>query len=227
MQGIRVSHLGERLTALVDGELGHAERDRALAHLAACEQCRAEAEALRRLKSQLRALREAVPEPGLLRRLGAMGDIDRPGLLRDTGPGLLPDTGSPGLVPDTERPGVLRGPSGVTPMGTGSQVALFRSPAAPRRRTRRPGRRAPMGGARRGPAAAASREVPRGRYLIAGAATLAVLGVGAVSFAAGGQPQRLPPVAPALEQFAIEHALTSGDVSIADPSVLQDSPAGP
>lgn len=45
-----MSHLGERLTALVDGELGHDERDRALAHLAACDLCRAEADALRALK---------------------------------------------------------------------------------------------------------------------------------------------------------------------------------
>ncbi|MBC6462573.1 anti-sigma factor family protein, partial [Actinomadura sp. HBU206391] len=83
-----MSHLGERLTALVDGELGHEERDRALAHLAACEQCRAEAEALRRLKSQLRGLRGVVPEPGLLGRLNAMGDPAHRNLLRDS-PGAM------------------------------------------------------------------------------------------------------------------------------------------
>ena len=38
-----VSHLGRRLTALVDGELSPAERDRAHAHLARCAACRAEA----------------------------------------------------------------------------------------------------------------------------------------------------------------------------------------
>ncbi|GAA2095055.1 anti-sigma factor family protein [Actinomadura alba] len=197
-----MSHLGERLTALVDGELGHDERDRALAHLAACEQCRAEAEALRRLKSQLRALRGADPAPGLLHRLDAMGDPTRPGPFGD--------------------------PSGTTSARTGSSVARTgsSSPAVRRRRTRRPGRRAPAGGALRAPAVAARRDAPRGRYLIAGAATLAVLGVGA-SFAAGAQPERLPPVTPALEQFAVDHALTAGDVSIADPTVLRDPPVGP
>jgi phytoene dehydrogenase-like protein len=45
-----------------------------------------------------------------------------------------------------------------------------------------------------------------------GAATFAVLGVGSASFAAGGSQNRLPEVSPSLDQFAVEHALTSGDV---------------
>jgi anti-sigma factor RsiW len=51
-----MSHLGERVSALVDGELGHAERDRALAHLTFCADCRAEVESLRALKARLRSL---------------------------------------------------------------------------------------------------------------------------------------------------------------------------
>ncbi|MDF5755457.1 anti-sigma factor [Spongiactinospora sp. TRM90649] len=51
-----MSHLGERVSALVDGELGHTERDRVLAHLTFCADCRAEVEALRALKSRLRSL---------------------------------------------------------------------------------------------------------------------------------------------------------------------------
>ena len=42
-----MSHLQEQLSALVDGELSGAELDRANAHLAACDQCREEAAALR------------------------------------------------------------------------------------------------------------------------------------------------------------------------------------
>ncbi|MGH3163007.1 MAG: anti-sigma factor family protein, partial [Streptosporangiaceae bacterium] len=56
-----MSHLGDRLSALVDGELGGAERDRAHAHLAACEQCRAEAAELRALKQKLRGLMDGAP----------------------------------------------------------------------------------------------------------------------------------------------------------------------
>ena len=54
-------HLGERLTALIDGELGHDEREKAHRHLAACADCRAEAEALRGLKKRLRALNDTMP----------------------------------------------------------------------------------------------------------------------------------------------------------------------
>ena len=43
-------HLGERLSALVDGELGPAEHESALIHLAKCEACRFEADMTRRLK---------------------------------------------------------------------------------------------------------------------------------------------------------------------------------
>ncbi|MFB9840048.1 anti-sigma factor family protein, partial [Actinoallomurus acaciae] len=73
-----MTHLGERLTALVDGELGHDERDRALAHLAACDLCRAEADALRALKRRLRAMGDADPGERLLARLQAMGEPGDP-----------------------------------------------------------------------------------------------------------------------------------------------------
>ncbi len=53
-----MSHLGDLLSALVDGEVSGAELDRANAHLAACGMCRVEARALRRLKHELRALAE-------------------------------------------------------------------------------------------------------------------------------------------------------------------------
>ncbi|GAA4230002.1 anti-sigma factor RsiW [Streptosporangium album] len=51
-----MSHLGERVSALVDGELNHHERDRALSHLAFCAGCRSEVDAMRALKSRLRSL---------------------------------------------------------------------------------------------------------------------------------------------------------------------------
>ena len=81
-----MSHLGDRLSALVDGELSAAERDRAHAHLASCEQCRAEAAELRALKRKLRGLTAGAPaEAAMTRRLIAM-----------TGPGgPLPPRGHP------------------------------------------------------------------------------------------------------------------------------------
>ena len=68
-----MSPLGDRLSALVDGELGGAELDRAHAHLAGCEPCRTEAAELRALKQKLRGLMDGAPaEAAMTRRLIAM-----------------------------------------------------------------------------------------------------------------------------------------------------------
>lgn len=72
-------HLGDRLSALVDGELGHEARERVLAHLATCAKCKAEADAQRRLKN---VFAEAAPPPpsesflARLQMLPAGGDTD-------------------------------------------------------------------------------------------------------------------------------------------------------
>ena len=90
-----MSHLGNRLSALVDGELSGAELDRAHAHLAGCESCRTEAAELRALKRRLRGLMEtgvdtAPAEAAMTQRLIAM-----------TGPGgpLPPRRRLPRVVP--------------------------------------------------------------------------------------------------------------------------------
>src|ERR1700761_7653659 len=95
-----MSHLGDRLSALVDGELNGAERDRALAHLASCEPCRAEATELRALKRKLRALEPGAPaEAAMTSRLVAM-----------TGPGgpLPPRRPRFRLAPRRSAPPVFR-----------------------------------------------------------------------------------------------------------------------
>ncbi|ORT61207.1 zf-HC2 domain-containing protein [Streptomyces sp. CB03238] len=78
-------HLGDRLAALVDGELGHDARERVLAHLATCPRCKAEADAQRRLKSVFAQADPPPPSEGLLARLQGLpggapgGDDDRVG----------------------------------------------------------------------------------------------------------------------------------------------------
>ncbi|WP_016907581.1 zf-HC2 domain-containing protein [Streptomyces xiaopingdaonensis] len=62
-------HLGDRLAALVDGELGHDARERVLAHLATCGSCKAEADAQRRVKSVFADTAPPGPSEGLLARL--------------------------------------------------------------------------------------------------------------------------------------------------------------
>jgi anti-sigma factor RsiW len=64
-----MTHLGQRLSALIDGELDGAERDRVLVHLARCEPCRVEASALRMLKRRMSALGEAAADATLTFRL--------------------------------------------------------------------------------------------------------------------------------------------------------------
>jgi predicted anti-sigma-YlaC factor YlaD len=68
-----VSHLGRRLSALIDGELSHAQRERVLGHLTRCESCRREAAALRALKHRMHALGEATANTALTDRLVALG----------------------------------------------------------------------------------------------------------------------------------------------------------
>jgi anti-sigma factor RsiW len=73
-----VNHLGEQISALIDGELTGLDLDRANAHLAACGRCRAEAAELRQLKRDLRALFDINGDDALTGRLLAMAGPDVP-----------------------------------------------------------------------------------------------------------------------------------------------------
>lgn len=64
-----MSHLGDRLSAVVDGELGHAERDLVLAHLARCDSCRELVEVERAVKARLVGLAPPPLPPSLVARL--------------------------------------------------------------------------------------------------------------------------------------------------------------
>ncbi|MCX2183570.1 zf-HC2 domain-containing protein [Streptomyces sp. SKN60] len=81
-QRLAEHHLGDRLAALVDGELGHDARERVLAHLATCARCKAEADAQRTLKSVFASSAPPAPSEGLLARLQGL-------------PGGPPDQGGP------------------------------------------------------------------------------------------------------------------------------------
>jgi len=72
-----VSHLGRWLSALVDGELDSEERDRVLNHIAGCEACRQETNAMRALKRRLTALGETSAESAIAGRLIELGRNDR------------------------------------------------------------------------------------------------------------------------------------------------------
>ncbi|MEV6020999.1 MULTISPECIES: anti-sigma factor [unclassified Streptomyces] len=116
-------HLGDRLSALVDGELGHESRDRVLAHLATCAKCKAEADAQRRLKNVFAEMAPPPPSESFLARLQGLpggGDSDSPRLNGGSfGGGLHGGSAGTGL------PGVfgMRGePFGYVPAGPHTDV---------------------------------------------------------------------------------------------------------
>jgi hypothetical protein len=68
-------HLGERLTAYLDGELGHDDRERVQAHLATCAGCLAEAEEGRSVKQLLTTTEAPGPSGQLMARLLAVAAL--------------------------------------------------------------------------------------------------------------------------------------------------------
>ncbi len=62
-------HLGDRLAAFVDGELGDDARERVLSHLATCDVCRGEADEQRRLKDAVAGALPPALSAALLARL--------------------------------------------------------------------------------------------------------------------------------------------------------------
>ncbi|MCJ7726330.1 MAG: zf-HC2 domain-containing protein [Acidimicrobiia bacterium] len=61
-----MTHPGDLLSALLDGELSAPERQRIDAHLTGCADCRLELEAIESVRSAVRSLPTLGPPPGLL-----------------------------------------------------------------------------------------------------------------------------------------------------------------
>lgn len=75
-----MTHLGQRLSALIDGELDPSERERVLIHVTGCSSCREEVAALRMLKRRMNALGEAAAGAALAGLTGKLMDLSRMGL---------------------------------------------------------------------------------------------------------------------------------------------------
>lgn len=67
-----IHHLGSWVSALADGQLGPAETERALAHVAACPSCADELVAARQARRALSVVADAEPAPDLTARLLAL-----------------------------------------------------------------------------------------------------------------------------------------------------------
>ena len=125
-------HLGARLSALIDGELSDAQRERVLAHLARCEHCRREAAALRLLKRRMHTLGDAAAGDALTWRLLALAPHggEGPPARRARRAGRPPSAGR-------RRHARSLAVAGLATVGLGLAAAVFlaggdRSPAGPR-----------------------------------------------------------------------------------------------
>jgi len=193
-----MTHLGDRIAALVDGELGHQDRDRALAHVAHCARCRQELDEQR----AVRALLAGSPAPApSAQTVEALLSLAAPG-------GPLPPrarTMPQGpLVPELPPPDRFGRAVGRMPRASHESRGSRR--AANRADSRRPGD------------AAASRErsAGRGRLVAAGALSVAGLVLG-TAFVAGGAESGGGPVAPPVAQLTVEHGRTATAVTVGDP----------
>jgi hypothetical protein len=128
-------HLGRLFVPLVDGQLGHDERDRAFAHLAVCPACQHEVTEMRAVKARLAALGgPALPcaVADRLLHMAAMTIVTRPGARgREPGRGM-PVGGEASRGIAREAGAERAGPSaGVGPWisnlaGTARRVPVFR-----------------------------------------------------------------------------------------------------
>ncbi|MFC4867361.1 MULTISPECIES: anti-sigma factor family protein [Streptomonospora] len=203
-----MDHMEERLSALVDGELGHSERDRVLRHLASCENCRFEAEMLRGLKRRLHGLDSPEPSTDFLGRLSAMSGP--PG--QPPGQGPQPPMGGAGGFGSMPPLGSSRPIGGGLPRAFGGDTALAVAEEAPApapapARPRRPRPQRPLSVLRP--------RWERTRYAVAGVSVLAVaLGT---AFVVGGDVEDAPVVIPNVDDYAIEHAVTSRQATVPEP----------
>lgn len=189
------SHLGWRASTLVDGQLDHDERDRALAHLARCGQCRAAVQAERSAKAALSGMADPPPPPDLVAALLRMGEPGGP---------VLPQRQH---FPSRPAPAPAQWRSVRSIARPASVPSGLRHPRRPVP-ARHPGERTPARRTRRVRLAAA------GTFAVAAVAmSLAVVGSTVPSDDPGTA------VVPPLDRFTAEHARTSSGQPFTDPGM--------
>jgi anti-sigma factor RsiW len=194
-----VTHLGERITPLVDGQLPADAAERASIHLAACRPCRDAVAAERLMKSRLATLGSPQPGEDLVRRLLHLAGPDGP---------LPPRVGH---VPGTPRPRPISGPSRSTRPVSGPPLARTGS----RRPAVAAGVSRAVAGHRPGVSGRLSR-VSRVRVTAAVVGAMCLVGAGVasgvVSAGAAGQPGVVPPV----DTLVVQHSTSTGSLTFGD-----------
>jgi anti-sigma factor RsiW len=189
-----VTHLGQRLSALIDGELEGSERERVLVHMTKCEACRDEAAALRTLKRRMSALGDAAAAgAGLTGLTGRLMRLSAPAGMTDRDVADGDRAGEP--VPASPWPDRAGGE-----LPERSQASPEPSPWPDRAAGELPGR------------SQASPEQRAGRYFLAGSLAVFLAGLGTAAFIAGGEPQPqapTPPVTPSVDVMVFGHGPAS------------------
>jgi hypothetical protein len=203
-----VTHLGQRLSALIDGELEGSERERVLVHMGKCGSCRDEVAALRMLKRRMNALGEQAAGAGLTGPAGA-GLTGRLMSLRELMG--LDDSRLSGSMPSGDTIWPPPPPAGGWPMhgrpatpDQPSQPGLPPQPGQPPQRGQ-----PPHPGQAAKPADRDGRPDQRaGRYFLAGSLVIFLAGLGTAAVIAGGEPQAqapAPPVTPSIDVIVAPH----------------------
>lgn len=194
-----MTHLGERITPLVDGQLPADAAERASIHLAACRPCRDAVAAERLMKSRLATLGSPQPGEDLVRRLLHLAGPEGP---------LPPRVGH---VPGTPRPRPISGPSRSTRPVSGPPLARTGS----RRPAVAAGVSRAVAGHRPGASGRLSR-VSRVRVTAAVVGAMCLVGAGVasgvVSAGAAGQPNVVPPV----DTLVVQHSTSTGSLTFGD-----------
>lgn len=115
------SHLGDTLSALLDGELPMAQQETARAHLAACPECTEELAAVGQARSWVRALPQVDPPFGFYERILLDRPVPRP----------APFAVSPGLRRRAGLAALGAAAAAVTVLGVGSPAVRPVNPAMP------------------------------------------------------------------------------------------------
>jgi hypothetical protein len=200
-------HLGGLVAAVVDGALDHAARERALGHLARCDDCRAEVEAQRRLKTQLARLAGPEVPASLAERLLHLPDATVRALTTD-------QTLDPTLPPLRMVAGFRRPGTGDAGPGDGSP---FRGPGG--RPAGLADRSRPPGAVARPPGRPAASWRGRRRRFGVAAGGLAAFALSIATVAALGSADRPQNVVPAVDSYTVVHNRTAVGVPGADPVV--------
>lgn len=206
-----MSHDRARLSALVDGELDHAARDRLLAHLAQCDECRAAVDEERRVKALLGGLSEAGPSEDFTARLRQIAAAPEP-----TPEPISELAPQPLSLPEPAHPRVTRPnarPSHRSPVPAGP-LRPYHHPAA---------WSLPAGSGRASGARAGGRGTRPLVVGFAGAASFAGMAL-VTAFTVGGEPAPTQAdVKPPIERYTVQHSNRAVELPWSDPGAVTAS----